>query len=370
MWWLHTLFRAREALRVPTGNDEPRPLLEHMEELRRTLLRMGAVLLLAMLASFFFTPALMRILRHPVDQVWIQHETQLLPSSISAGQWDQAKALADTLHRLPREAANELSRRTDAGILRLARAVPYLQGAALLPEGQQRAYLSSSAPADLIHTVLALHETGADLRPGRGREALKLMGAFQPAEAFMLSLNLSFFCGLILSFPIQLYLLMRFIVPGLLEKERRMLYKAVASGCLLFLGGCAFAYFAVLPRVLLFFYDYATEMGIQNDWRIGYYLSFAAKLVFMFGVVFELPVVVIPLIKLGVLTFERMKRTRAYALIACFAVALLLAPAPDPGTMTLMAAPMYLLYELCILLAWRERQQHRQEPASSVSQPS
>lgn len=364
MWWLRTLFRAREALQVSPGGDEPRPILEHLEALRQTLLRMGAVLLVSMLVCFFFTPTLMQVLRHPVDQVWSQHEAQHLPSGISSEQWGTAKALADTLRGLPAAASRELLQRTPPDIIHLARAVPYLQGAALLPEAEQHAYLVAITPPELREPVLTLHETGADLRPGQGREALKLMGAFQPAEAFMLSLNLAFFSGLILSFPILLYLLMRFIVPGLLERERQLLYKAVAFGCLLFLGGCAFAYFAVLPRVLLFFYDYAAGMGIQNDWRIGYYLSFAAKLVFMFGAVFELPVVVIPLIKLGILTCERMKRTRAYALIACFAVALLLAPAPDPGTMMLMAAPMYLLYELCILLAWRENRKQTSRPSA------
>lgn len=355
MWWLRTLFRAREALQIPAGNDAPRPLIEHMEELRRTLLRMGGVLLAAMLLSFFFTPTLMRILRHPVDQVWSRHEAGLLPEGISPAQWGEAKALADTMRWLPPDAAEALAQRTNDDVLHLARAVPYLQGAALLsPAAKQQDFLRGSTPQELLPTVLALYDSGADLRPGRGREALKLMGAFQPAEAFMLSLNLAFFSGLILSFPVQLYLLMRFIVPGLLENEKRLLFKAVSVGCLLFLGGCAFAYFAVLPRVLLFFYDYAAGMGIQNDWRIGYYLSFAAKLVFMFGAVFELPVIVVPLIKLDILTYERMKRTRAYALITCFAAALLLAPAPDPGTMILMAAPMYLLYELCILFAWHE----------------
>lgn len=170
----------------------------------------------------------------------------------------------------------------------------------------------------------------------------------------MLSLSLAFFCGLIVSFPVMMYFLLRFVVPGLLEHERRLVYKCLFWGFLLFLGGCAFSYFLVLPRVLSFFFNYSQDMGIANDWRIGYYLTFAAKLILVFGVVFELPVIVVPLIRLGVLRYETMKRTRAYALVACLSLALILAPAPDPGTMLIMALPMYLLYELCILFARRQ----------------
>ena len=76
---------------------------------------------------------------------------------------------------------------------------------------------------------------------------------------------------------------------------------------------------------------------------------------FVFGVVFELPVIIVPLIKLGILNYARMKVTRGYALIACFGAALFLAPAPDPATMFIMALPMYALYELCILFARLEQ---------------
>ena len=207
--------------------------------------------------------------------------------------------------------------------------------------------------------ALALHASGAELKEGQGRAALKLMGAFRPGEAFMLSLQLSFFSGLIISFPLLLFFLLRFIVPGLLEHERRLLCKSVVWGGGLFLGGCAFAYMAVLPRVLSFFYSYSLCMGIENDWRIGYYLTFAAKLVFVFGAIFELPVVIIPLIKLGILNYGRMKVTRGYALIACFGAALFLAPAPDPATMFIMALHMYALYELCIIFAYLAQRKSR-----------
>ena len=359
MMWLHSLVRLRETMqrRTGEGEDVPLPLLDHLEELRRTLLRMAAALLLAMLLCFFLTPWLMRLLSLPVEQVRMQQEADALPAAVSVQEWIEAKRLAEVLAALDEEARQLLTEQMPARRTMLARCVPLLRAAAELPEGQRRGFLAAATAAPgqeaLRDTLLALHDSGALLRPAPGQDHVRLMGAFQPAEGFMLSLHLAFFGGLVLSFPVQLRLLLHFIIPGLRAGERRLLYRCVAWGCLLFAGGCAFAYLVVLPRVLSFFYGYTASMGIENEWRIGYYLSFAAKLVFMFGAVFELPVLVIPLIRLGILRYEMMRRTRAAALIACFAAALLLAPAPDPGTMILMALPMYLLYELCILFARR-----------------
>jgi sec-independent protein translocase protein TatC len=266
---------------------------------------------------------------------------------------------------LPPETAEQLNAQFSPTVRELADIVPLLHAAALLPPESQANWLSTAVPEDAREKALALHASGAELKEGQGRAALKLMGAFRPGEAFMLSLQLSFFCGLIISFPLLMYFLLQFIMPGLLADEKRLLFKSVGFGVGLFLLGSAFAYFAVLPRVLSFFYDYSLGMGIENDWRIGYYLTFAAKLVFVFGAVFELPVIIIPLIKLGILNYPRMRVTRGYALIGCFGAALFLAPAPDPATMFIMALPMYGLYELCIIFAWLEQRKQRTTPHDS-----
>ncbi len=360
MFSLQHLFNLRESMQVtPPGEaGEGMPFLDHLEDLRRTIIRMGITLVVSMCLCFGFAPAMMQVLRQPVDRVWQDYESGRLPAEVDAEDWLSAKSLASVRALLPQEEARHaLTQRFSPAVQELADMVPLLHAASLLPETKQEPYLRAAtegAPAKAQQLLLSLHAEGADLREGQGREALKLMGAFQPGEAFMLSLSLSFFGGLIVSFPLLMYFLLRFIIPGLLEHERRLLYKCVAAGFGLFLAGVSFSYFAVLPRVLSFFYNYSLDMGIANDWRIGYYLTFAAKLVFIFGIVFELPVIIIPLVKLGILTYERMRRTRAYALMGCLTAALFLSPAPDPGTMLIMAAPMYALYELCIAFAWMD----------------
>lgn len=360
MFFLRQIFHAREKL-SPSEEGEM-GFLDHLEDLRRTVLSIILTLLAAMVACFSFAPSLMNVLRHPVDKVWESYETSRLPDGVEVHDWILAKNLADVRKGLEGDALATLESHFTPGVRELSRIVPLLHAASLLPEADQEAYLSKTANGERQRDLaLRLHGSKAELKEGEGRAALKLMGAFQPGEAFMLSLQLSFFCGLIISFPIVVYFLLRFIVPGLLAHERKLLYQCIFWGVGLFLAGCLFAYFIVLPRVLSFFYTYSLDMGIENDWRIGYYLTFAAKLVFVFGVVFELPVIVLPLVKLGILTYDLMKKSRGYALIGCFAVALVLSPAPDPGTMLVMALPMYALYEACILFAWRESRRKKEQ---------
>lgn len=351
MFLLKSLFRLRENMQInsPSPKGEM-PFLDHLEDLRRTLIRMLVTAAIAMAACLALTPQMMDLLRRPVEQVRLRYEQEHLPSAISYADWQQARQLAAVLPLLSPQAKAALESQYHREILRLATLPPLLQAASMLPQKQQEHYLQQCVPPDLLPTAQALRASKAQYLPDRDTSN-QLMGAFQPGEAFMISLSLAFFGGLLLSSPLLLSYLLQFIIPGLHEHERKLLYKSLAAGVGLFLAGCVFAYLAVLPRVLGFFYRYSLDMGIANDWRIGYYLTFATKFIFLFGIIFELPVVIIPFIRLGLLTYPRMKRTRAYALIACLAMALILAPAPDPATMLLMALPMYLLYELCILFA-------------------
>jgi hypothetical protein len=100
-------------------------------------------------------------------------------------------------------------------------------------------------------------------------------------------------------------------------------------------------------------------MGISNDWRIGEYISFATQFTLLFGVSFELPVVVMVFVKLGLLTYDTMSKTRSYAIVGIFIAAAVLTPTPDIPTMLLMASPMIILYEICIWLAYFDQKKSR-----------
>lgn len=336
------------------GEGRSLSLLDHLEALRRTLLSMGAVLLVATLLCFGFSSQVMQVLLYPARQVQESAVQQCLPEGVRAEQWLAACRWAPQRDSVAAPVRRNLEVRMDPQVLRLAESAALLRAAAVLPPAQRRAFLEETAPAVLpaedAALCLRLHEGGA---PAESPSAVHMMGAFRPGEAFMLSLGVSFFCGVLLSFPLLLWLALRFVMPGLCARERRLLCRAALWGMLLFAAGASFAYAVVLPRVLAFFYDYSQGLGIENDWRIGYYLSFAAKLVLVFGVVAELPVVLIPLIRLRILSYELLRRVRAAVFVGSFALSLLLAPAPDPLTMLLLALPLYLLFEFCVLFAKR-----------------
>ncbi|MBT9450369.1 twin-arginine translocase subunit TatC [Akkermansia glycaniphila] len=366
MFYLKHIFRLREKVQIQTM-DEEKPFLDHLDDLRKVLMRIALTLAVTMLLCFQFAPALMDVLRYPADQVWTRYETSHLPSGITVDDWTRAKQLSGALPELEAKGRRALLQQEPEQIRHLAQAAAILRASGLLPENRRDAYIREAAETPAIaELATTLQNEGAILRNGSGHDSLKLMGAFQPGEAFMLSLKMSFYGGLVISFPLLMFFLLQFIVPGLLDHERRLVYKSIAFGFGLFLAGCTFAYFVVLPRVLSFFYEYSIGMGIENDWRIGYYLAFATKLVFMFGITFELPVLVIPFVKLGILTYELMSRTRTYAIAAILILALILAPTPDPATMLIMALPMYLLYEFCIFCAWLERNKRMKQLDSEL----
>lgn len=354
MFLLRAILRTRAA-------DADGGLLSHLEALRGTLLRMAAVFAAAFVLCFCFTPQLLELLRRPAEAVRAQAMAELLPPELSPAQWERALQLAETRAALPdaaRSAFDRAAESTEApGVQRTALLIPLLRAAAALPDGPARVtFLGSCGDSD-CDALLALLPAAPQLLAQADKRPLQLMGVFRPAESFLISVNTAFFAALVLSFPALLFLLLRFILPGLHPQERRLLRRALFIGTLLFLLGSSFAYVAVLPRLLRFFFAYSAELGIANDWRIGYYLAFAAKLVLLFGAVWELPVLLLPLIRLGILTPVLMRRGRAYALIGSLFLALLLAPAPDPGTMLLLALPLYALYELTLLLASRTEKQ-------------
>lgn len=194
-----------------------------------------------------------------------------------------------------------------------------------------------------------------DVDPSRAAN-LQSLGV---ADSFTISLELAFFGGLVISFPFILLFLAEFILPALTPREKKALFPAAMVGFGLFLGGAAFAYFVVLPQTLEFFFQDAKSMNWQPTWTVREYYSFATQFVLGFGLSFELPVIVLLLVKLGILDYVILARTRAFAVIIIFVLAAIITPTSDILTLTLMGGPMYVLYEICIGIAWLMRDKSR-----------
>lgn len=354
-------------LRESSHPDHEKPFLEHLEDLRAMITRIVITLLISMVVCFAFQKELMEVLRRPVEQVWITQLDAKLPKSsteiprpLNVDIWESAKRLEHAASGLD-DGQREIFFKSigDADLAFHARSVSLLRALLEVPENGRAAFLDGlDLRADLRKQVEVLAKTmpGTDLEQ---RGNLKMMSALKPTETFMLSMKLSFYAGIVLAFPLLLLFILQFVLPGLHRREKHVLWPAMAVGFGLFLGGVLFAYFGVLPRALEFFYEWSGSLGVSNDWRIGEYISFAMQFTLLFGLAFELPVVVMVFVKLGMLTYETMSSTRSYAIVAIFIAAAVLTPTPDIMTLLLMALPMIVLYEICIWLAWLDRRNNR-----------
>jgi sec-independent protein translocase protein TatC len=258
---LDRLFQLREE------TDQSKPFLQHLEELRWTLVKMAIALVSCMMASLLFQRDLIHILEHPLNQI-----DPTLPSK------------------------------------------------------------------------------------------LRNLGV---ADPFSISFQIAFYAGLILAFPFLFYFLMQFILPALSRKEKKVLFPAIAVGFGLFLGGVAFAYFWIVPETLKFFYQWSKSLNFAPDWTVREYFSFVTQMTVTLGLAFELPVVVMALVYLGIVTFPLLNRTRPFAYLLVLVFAAVIAPTPDVLTFLSIGLPMCALYEACIWLAWMvDRRKAREESAA------
>ncbi|MEP4079255.1 twin-arginine translocase subunit TatC [Haloferula sp.] len=360
MYLLKKVFQLRDK----ANPDMEKPFLEHLEDLRIMITRVVLTLVVAMIACFAFQKHVMDVLREPVENVWAVKAAEKLPEDFAVADWENAKeletaalALTDSeretfLKQIPEDD------RFNVNCVRLVRAAGKL-------EGEQRStFLDEATNGDekLRQRVDALLSKNADPEGNGGRE-LNDLSTLKPTEGFMLSMKLSFFSGIVVSFPLLLLYILQFVLPGLHNSEKKMLWPAMLIGFGLFLTGVFFAYFVVLPRALVFFASWDESLGIASDWRIGWYMSFATQFTLLFGLSFELPVVVMVFVKLGLLSYEMMSRTRSYAVLAIVVLAAIITPTSDILTLSLMAVPMYVLYETCIWLAFFDEKKKRKKQA-------
>ncbi|WP_341502402.1 twin-arginine translocase subunit TatC [Gallaecimonas sp. GXIMD4217] len=162
---------------------------------------------------------------------------------------------------------------------------------------------------------------------------------------FKLAMVLAFF----LAMPVVLYQVWAFVAPGLYKNEKRLVAPLMAASTLLFYGGIAFAYFVVFPIIFGFFTSVAPQ-GVTIATDIASYLDFVLKLFFAFGLAFEIPIAVMLLCHTGATTPASLKQKRPYIIVGAFVLGMLLTP-PDVISQTLLALPMWLLYESGILMA-------------------
>lgn len=196
--------------------------------------------------------------------------------------------------------------------------------------------------------VTELNVIGILERPIRDLMPEQRLMYTSPTTPLLVTFKLAFVVGILLALPVIAYQAWAFLSPALYEQERRYVVPAVAVGCLLFVAGVAMAYFLVLPLGLRFLLGFQSE-ALTPIITIDEYLRFATGMILAFGLIFELPVLLVVLALIGIVTPEGLRRYRRYAVVVLAIVSAVLTPA-DPWTMFAMLVPMVLLYELSIWL--------------------
>lgn len=174
--------------------------------------------------------------------------------------------------------------------------------------------------------------------------------ALNPTENFTTFMRVSLFAGIALAMPVVIYELFAYVDPALMPHERRFVLTLGPFVLLLFVAGMAFCYFLLLPQALRFLVNFGSAV-IDNQLRCAEYLSFVTTFILGMGVVFEVPALMFGLVRIRVVQRDWLARQRRYVFLLVFLVAALLTPTPDPFNQSLVAIPMYLLYELGLLLS-------------------
>jgi sec-independent protein translocase protein TatC len=177
-------------------------------------------------------------------------------------------------------------------------------------------------------------------------------------DSFVLSVKLALYVGLVLAAPAILYFVGQFVLPALKPKEKQMLWPGFAAGTLLFILGAVSCFLLIVPQTLRAFIQASHWLGIEPRWTIDSYIGFVTQFTLMMGLTFEIPLVVLILMRIGIISYNTVRAGRKVFIVLAFTIAAFLAP-PDPLSMILMALPLVLLFEITIWLSWfaeRKRQ--------------
>jgi sec-independent protein translocase protein TatC len=231
---------------------------------------------------------------------------------------------------------------------RLPRRLGYGEEATLvehLDELRTRLIVSLLAVGLAFPITYYFHETLIEwlMRPLPDDRQLVTLGV---AEPFTTGIKVSFYGALAIAFPVLLWQAWSFFAPAVEEGRQRVVARFVALATALFAGGLAFAYFVVLPPALRFLTNFDEEL-YDTQIRASYYLSFVTLMIFATGLVFQLPIFVLALVRLGILTSAQLRRNRRMGYVILLGGAILL-PTVDPVSLALEVAPLWILFELSI----------------------
>jgi sec-independent protein translocase protein TatC len=323
----------------PDAEHEGGPVksfLEHLEDFRWLIIKGGAALLVCLIICLYAVPQIVAILKWPLSRAALMRVH------------DERKALVrfDTNTVATLELMTNQIGGLDLGTnwFTILQVEPVAVGSNIFlsvrVEKNPAAATQLESATDLIY--------------------------LDPAAPFFSSMQLAFYGGILLASPVIFFFLAQFILPALKIWEKKYVLRAAFVGAGLFLAGVAFCYFFVLARALKFAQWWALWMGVKvPEWRAETYFSFVTKFLLGMGLGFELPVVLLALVKIGLLDYQKLTALRRYMIVINLVLGALLTT-PEPFTQIVMAVVLQILFEISVWVAWYWDRQDKKRAALEI----
>ncbi len=339
---------------------------EHLEVLRTHLIRALIGLSLVVAVTLIFGESVIRVIRQPIDNALDRHSIRAkreakkeLNVEDNVKGFDFYGTVSTWMTeqiwgpQLTEDEKKILAATTGDQDETLQRAVTLdVEAFPLLEQLHELDPDHYPAPADAVKEKrIKLNALSDDI--GTIRKAVKKIDdpiTLNVQEAFLTYIKVSFIAGLIFASPWVFYQLWLFVAAGLYPHERKYVYTYLPMSIILFLGGAVFCFYAVFPTVLDFLLGFNERMGITAQIRISEWINFAVMMPLLFGISFQLPLVMLFLQKISIFEVRDFREKRRMAILAIAFLSMMLTPTPDPLSMTMMMLPLLALYELGIVL--------------------
>ncbi|HOX03561.1 MAG TPA: twin-arginine translocase subunit TatC [Candidatus Paceibacterota bacterium] len=321
------------------GGGPVKSFLEHLEDLRWTLIKAVASLVVAMVVCLVAGNKLVTFLTWPLRLAQDRWMTVGLDKNVTV------RMGTNTAWRLPLNYFEPLG--SSIATNRSFRIEPVLLGTNLVLTLEPE----PAAVSEKIVSTISLKN-------------------YSPLSAFIVALKLALYGGLVLASPFIIYFLGEFILPALKITEKRILFRIAGFGSGLFVLGVFFCYFIIAQVALMASVQFSEWMGFEaNEWRAEDYISFVTKFMLGMGLSFQLPVVLLTLVKIELLDYQKLSGFRSYWVVINMVLCAVITPSGDPVTMMLMALPLQVLYEVSVFIARIWARQERAALSANNSPP-
>lgn len=303
------------------GGGPVKPFLEHLEDLRWTLLKVLSSIVIAMMVCLVAGKQLVILLKYPLDR---------------------AQKLSDSANR--------------TAVVRFGSSqfkIPIQQLDTNLWGTNPPTSFEVTFQAEGNRLLLVLQpETNSVTGEGADGSMVQLKN-YSPIGGFSVALEMALYGGFALASPFVMFFIGQFVIPALKTREKQFLYRALAVGVGLFLIGVVFCYFAIMQVTLLAAAQFSQWLGFSADeWRAEDYINFVVKMMLAVGLSFQLPVVLLTLVKVGILSYKALSNSRSYFVVINLVACAFITPSGDPITLLFLAIPVQILYEISVFIAW------------------